>query len=220
MAQVDFQVNDAADVAELLLAKVVEEFNAVDAGVAEYKAQGDVEEKADELRAGYEADDAETDQTAISFKLAKIAKAKEMIKRFESEITDSVMAEAQELVNPDFDADRARAAIKEDRKAYTDTFNSVRDTFKILGHIQDETVTDEETGKTTTELVATNRYGNVLLSVASAPNVRATKGGASSAANSEGAKIRAWGKDNGWNTLSDRGPLPQDLKDAYAKANA
>lgn len=222
---------DATDVRGLVANKVIEAHNDVVSRVIEFKEQGDIDDKQDEILANAEAvrPDAETTQAVkageAEYSLENLKYLADYFKQQLDATVENLQAKAYEAakagINAEYDIDKGRLEISEARKSWARDYAAALDMFKLAGSISEERITDEESGKTSVELVANDKFGEVLLKVSSAPSIRAKRGtGQTSTGTSEGAKIRAWGRENGFPDINDRGPLPQELKDKYAEAHA
>lgn len=228
---VEFVNQNTGDIREMIVEKVVLAHNEAVSAVIEYKEQGDVDELADDILANTEpvrptpeqTAKAKEDPTALSLENYKFLAAhfKEQYDKAIENLKNGALEKAKEGISADYDIDKGRAKIKELRADWAKNFTAAVDMLKMVGSIVEVTETDAD-GKTSTELEAADSFGTMVLKVGSVPSVRAPRGaGSSTAGNSEGAKIRAWGKEQGkWADLSDRGPLPADLKEAYAEAHA
>jgi hypothetical protein len=238
---IDYTNPNSGDIREMILETVIDAHNEAVAAVIEYKEQGDVDELQDEILGKVEAV-APTKEQQIAYAERKAAldadpdteiadpftlgnykflanKAKEQYEKAMENLKTGAYEEAKAGINADYDIDKGRATIKDLRGVFSKAYSAAFEMLKMTKSIAEETTTDED-GKTTTEFVAQDKFGELLLKASAVPSIRAKRGtGESTPANSEGAKIRAWGKENGWPELNDRGPLPTDLKEAYAKRN-
>lgn len=218
---VEFKAN-GDDIREEILEQVVSEHNTVVDLVNFHKEQGDVDERADEILQELSPVQPTKDEngkpviTELGNVKFLLENAKAAVAKLTKDLRDGALEEAKAGISSDYDVDKGRAAIKDARATWAESYASALKVFKMVKSVVTETTTDEA-GKTTSELVAGDHFGTVLLKVSSAPSIRAKRGSGESSANTEGAKIRAWGKENGWADLSDRGPLPQELKDKYAE---
>lgn len=220
---VDFTADTTGDIRELIIGKVVGDHNNVVELVTEYKEQGDVDELVDTILKTTEpakpTPEIPRDEYTIAHKKFLIDRAKETAAKFAAEIKEMAEEQAKANISSDYDVDAGRVAIKEARADWGKSYSAALETLKMVGSLENETTVDDD-GKTSTELVATDAYGAMLLKVSSTPSIRAKRGsGDSATANSDGAKIRAWGKENGFPDVNDRGPMPTALKEAYAAAN-
>lgn len=219
---------NTGDVREMIVDKVVTAHNLAVEAVIEYKEQGDVDELADDILANTEpvrptpeqmqASKREENPVPLSLEHYKFLAGhlKAQYDAAVENLKNGAMEAAKAGISADYDIDKGRAAIKELRADWSKNYQAGFDMLKMVGSIVEETETDEN-GKSVSEWVAKDHFGTVLLKAASVPSVRAKRDGSASVSGpSEGAKIRAWGKENGYPDLNDRGPLPTELKEAYA----
>lgn len=227
---VEFVNPNTGDIREMIVEKVVTAHNVAVEAVIEFKEQGDVDELADEILSKTEpvrptaeqAAAAKTDPAAFSLENYKfmVAHLKSELDKATENLKNGAMEMAKAGISADYDIDKGRAKIKDLRADWAQNYTAAVSMLKMVGSIVEVSETDSD-GKTSTELEAADNFGTILLKVGSVPSVRAKRGDGNSSSNSEGAKIRAWGKEQGkWADLSDRGPLPADLKEAYAEAHA
>lgn len=230
---IEFTNSNSGDIREMIVEQVVDAHNEAVSAVIEFKEQGDVEDKQDEILASVEAvaptseqkeakrnsgEDDEDPFTLENYKFLAEAFKKQMESAQEN-LKAMAYEQAKAGINSEYDIDLGRARIKELRAEWSKSYSPALEMLKMTKSIVEEVTTDED-GKTTKELVGTDKFGELLLKAGSVPSIRVKRGeGSSSPANSEGAKIRAWGKENGWADIADRGPLPTELKDAYATAH-
>lgn len=230
---IEFTNTNSGDIREMIVETVIDAHNSAVEAVIEFKEQGDVEDKQDEILAGVIAEAPTPEQkeakrnageddpdpfTLGNYKYLAEAFKKQMESALEN-LNAMAYEQAKAGINADYDIDLGRARIKELRAEWSKSYSSAIDMLKMTKSIVEEKTTDED-GKVTTELVGTDKFGEMLLKASSVPSIRAKRGeGSGSSGNSEGAKIRAWGKLNGWADIADRGPLPADLKEKYAEAH-
>ena len=238
---IDYTNPGTGDIREMVIETVIDAHNKAVGAVIEFKEQGDVDELQDEILGKVEAIAPTSEQQqAYAQRKAALAEdptaeiadpftlgnykfiadnAKAQFDKAMENLKTGAYEEAKAGINADYDIDLGRANIKEYRGEFSKAYSAAFEMLKMTRSIAEETVKDDD-GKTTTEFVAQDKFGELLLKAASVPSIRAKRGTAdSTASNSEGAKIRAWGKEKGWPELNDRGPLPTDLKEAYAKRN-
>lgn len=230
---IEFTNTESGDIREMIVETVVDAHNKAVEAVNEFKEQGDVEDKQDEILANVEPvaptaerrkakrNAGEEDEDPFTLENYKflVNAYKEQLESAMENLKSLAYEQAKAGINADYDIDLGRARIKELRAEWSKSYNPALEMLKMTKSIIEEKTTDAD-GKVTTELVGTDKFGEVLLKAGSVPSIRVKRGeGGGSPANSEGAKIRAWGKVNGYPDLSDRGPLPADLKEKYAEAH-
>lgn len=146
--------------------------------------------------------------------LAKqIEQAKALIAKNEAIIKERAREAVIKSIDPNFDEAKTKAKFRDTRNDFRARYNSIRDTFEMLGYVEYEL---SPAGRKT-NYSGTNEYGSILVAMGDIPSIE--RGGSASGPVDEAAKAerkaaKAWGKANGWE-VADKGQISKDLLEAY-----
>lgn len=200
---------DAA-VGPKLLNQVVPVFKELVAVADKYRAATDV----DEAVKAYTFPEGSEEATLA----LQIEQAKALIAKNTAILDEAARKAVIANVDPNFDEQKVKAAFKDTRNDFRARFNSIRDTFEMLGYVE----YDLSPAGRKTNYRGTNEYGSVLVALSDIPSIE--RGGSSNSPVDEAAKkerkdAKEWGKENGWE-VADKGQISKDLLEAYRNREA
>lgn len=178
----------------------------------------DLHSIADTYKAATDVDEAVKDYTfpegSEEAGLAKqIEQAKALIAKNTAILDERAREAVIKSIDPNFDEAKTKAKFRDTRNDFRARYNSIRDTFEMLGYVEYEL---SPAGRKT-NYKGTNEYGSILVAMGDIPSIE--RGGSSSGPVDEAAKAerkaaKAWGKANGWE-VADKGQISKDLLEAY-----